>query len=388
MKFLRAISSILSSVLAFILTIALVIALTAISAAHAINEKTIQQVSSSILQNDEVRKEISKEISAVAIASIVDFIKQSTPNSEDADKKIQSWEEAAPGYIDDFLSTPEVQEMIGNIAADYAMAALSNQDPQNISLSSRLNDLISENGTMVDEKFEKIFSDQNLSEEAAREKLTAYAAEQNITISSDYNSYSEVISEIVKGSQAKIDSSAQDIFGKIIPSSSADQSAEASSVLSYHTATFPSPMLAVQFAILGLEVNFNENQTPLEIFLQILNILQNPIMYLIIAAFLVISFILLAFFSFSFKKPFLFTGISTAVTGILLIVFANYPIPFDWITNQVSTGNSAFDSAIANVLPTIWSSVSSILTIHAIITIIISALFFLSFILLRKRKTY
>ncbi len=340
----------------------------------------------SVLQNDEVRQEISKEISAVAMSAITDFIKQNAQNYEDADKTIQSWESAMPGYIDDFLSTPEVQDFIGNVASDYAMAALSDNDPQNISVSSKLNDLISENGDMFDEKFDKIFTDQNLSKEAAREKIAAFAAEKDITVSENYDSYSDVILEIVKASEAKIDNSAKDIFGNIVPTANTAQADAVSSRLFYKTSNLSYPMLAVQFSILGLDMDFNEDQTTFEIFSQILTILQSPVMYVLIAALLALFFLLIAIFSLSFKKPFLFTGISVAITGVLLIVISKYPIPFDLILNQIPTENPAYNSAIAEAIPGIWSSVSSILLIHAIIATIISALCFLFFIFTKKQK--
>lgn len=385
MKGLKRFGQIISTLLSFILAIILTASLTMISAARSINENTIQNAMTSVLQNDEVREEISKEISAVAMSAITDFIKQNAQNSEEADAKIQSWEAAAPGYIDDILSTPEVQDLIGNIASEYAMAAMSNQAPPDISFSSKLNDLVSENGDMVDEKFNHIFTDQNLSEEQAREKIAAYAAEQNIPISENYDSYSVVISEIIMGSGSKIDNSAQDFFGQILPGTA--ETSPASGSISYQTARFPSPMLAIHFSILGLEVNFNEDQTPFEIFTQILAILQNPLIYVLLVMLFAVFFLLFIIFTFSFKKPLLFTGVASVITGLLLIVISKYPIPFDRILTRFSTENPMLDAAIAEALPSVWTSVSSTLTVHAIIAIAISAFFFLLYLIRSfKRK--
>ena len=384
MKSIKHLGKMISVFLSFILILILTLSLTLISAAQAINEKTIQTVISSVLRNDDVRAEISKEISTVATSAITDFIRQNAGNYDNADQTIQSWEEATPGYIDEILSTPEVQTFIGNIAADYAMAALSDDQTQpTVSLSSGLTDLIADNSDMFDKKFEKIFTDQNLSEEAAREKIVAFAAEQNITISENYDSYSDVILEIVKASEAQIDSSANDLFGNLLPASNAETS---SNSISYQVEKIPYPMLAVQFSILGLDVNFHEDQSAFEIFTQILNILQNPVMYILLIAIFAAFFLLIILFTFSFRKPFLFTGISTIITGALLIVISKFPIPFDWISNQISTGNPAYDSAITEAIPGIWTSVSAILMVHAIIAIVIGVLFSLFFILNKKAK--
>ncbi|MBR7161331.1 MAG: hypothetical protein IKD07_02860, partial [Clostridia bacterium] len=75
------------------------------------------------------------------------------------------------------------------------------------------------------------------------------------------------------------------------------------------------------------------------------------------------------------------------ITGALLLVLSNYPLPFDQILNVVSTGNPAYDTAIVEALVGAWSSATPIITIHAATAIVIGILFFFAFIALTiKRK--
>ena len=388
MKFLRAIgvtiSSFLSSILTLILVLILTVSLTVISLAHAVNEKTVQSAMSSVLQNEEVRQELSKEISGVAMTSLSDIIRSSTSDPDKAEEVILSLEESAPVYIDEFLAEPAVQELLGNVVSDFAMAALSNQSAPDISLSSQLTDLFTENSETFDEKIEKIITEQEIPADEAREKFVDLAAEFDVVISEDCTSYSEVIAQIISASSEEIDGAILSIFSSIVPTGSSE---DLTNSLSYHAISASYPMLAVQFSFLDLEVNLDEDQAPMEMLSQILTVLKHPIMYALLAAISLVFFIVMVIFCFNFRRPFFFMGLTSIITGILLILVSKYPIPFDQISALISTGNPAFDAAIPEALAGAWSSASSIVFTHAATVIILGILFIAAFVALRiKRK--
>jgi hypothetical protein len=318
------------------------------------------------------------------MSAISDLIRSGTSDPDKAEQTILSLEESAPVYIDEFLAEPAVQELLGSVVSDFAMAAISGQAAPEVSLSSQLTDLFTENSETFDEKIEKIFTEQEIPEENVRETISSLATELDVTLPDDYTSYSEAFAQIISASSEQIDGAILSIFSSIVPTEGEEDLTES---LSYRAISASHPMLAIQFSFLDLEVNIHEDQAPMEMLSQILNVLKHPLMYALLAALAFAFFIVMVIFCFNFRRPFLFMGITTIITGILLIAVSHYPIPFDQIGALISTGNPAFDAAIPEALSGAWSSASSILTTHAFAVIVIGILCVIAFVSLRiKRK--
>ena len=215
--------------------------------------------------------------------------------------------------------------------------------------------------------------------EIFRKNIESFAAKNKITLPENYSSYSDLIAQLVDRYEADIDKSANEIIETYLPFLKDLAAGENSELFSYEALEYPSPMLAVQFSFLGLEVNFYEGMSPIEMGVQILNILKSPVMYLLLTVFFLLFFLLISLFSMSFRKAFLFTGIATALTGVLLIVCSQLSIPFASITEMISTGNAAYDCAITEALSGAWPSISSNMIIHASVSIVIAVVFFLIF---------
>lgn len=286
MKFLKIIgtvfSSLLSAVLIFALVLSLTVSLTVVSTARAINEKTIQNAMLSVLQNEEVREELSQEISIAALSAAGDYIRKSFKDPAQAEKTIKMLETYAPMYLEDILSTPAVQEFIGSVASDYALATLNMKDFEEVSMSEKLDKLVSENPAMIDEKIERILKDQKISEETARKNIESFAAKNKIKLPENYTSYSDLIAQTVTRYESQIDKSSQGIIEKYLPFLK-DIVPEDVAKLSYETANYPSPMLAAHLSFLGFELTIDEEQSPIETAYQILKIFTNPMVYLLLA---------------------------------------------------------------------------------------------------------
>ena len=146
------------------------------------------------------------------------------------------------------------------------------------------------------------------------------------------------------------------------------------------------PVLTAVPPISPADTETAEAESALGILSDILAILQNPRIYAAVFALLLIFFLITALFTWSFKRPLLFIGIATILSGILLIGIANLPIPYDILaemaTDMIMPNSASLESTMHDVLVTTWDSAASIIATHALVSMAVGILACTGFALL------
>lgn len=387
MKVLRIIGTVCTSLLSAILILSLVLTLTVsmtlISTAHAFNEKTIPDAMTEVLHEEEVREELAQEISLVALSSVSKYIQQTSQDPTKMEKTLEMLETYAPVYMEDILSTPEIQEFVGSVIADYTMAALAMKNYDAISLSDKMIHLVSENGAVIDRKIAQIFSDLNVSDATARQYIASYSKHFDITVPENYSSYSDLLLQTVTHYSENIDRSAKNVIETILPILEFIDF-QGLVGLSYQSTASSTPMLSAQIVLLSANANAPESSA--DELSQNFTFFKNPVMYVIVAALFFVCFCLLALCSGGFRKAFLFTGIATVASGLILLVMSQMSAPLNPIIS-LFFANTSENSAVLQALYGVWPSVSPLMVIHASVIIAISVVLFIIFVdLTVKRK--
>ncbi|MBQ8497141.1 MAG: hypothetical protein IJ489_06800 [Clostridia bacterium] len=407
MKIYRTIGTILSSLFMLILVIVLTASLLILSAARAVSKDTISNITKTVLSNEDVQAEISSEISSALTDMLQNIVStkpsqpptqnqnqnqnqnstpqnpsQSTGNTtngnENTEQSPETVIQVTEEKITEILNMPEVQDTLSDIVSDYAMAIIEQKENHNISCSQSIEDMLAENPEAFNIQIEDIIKECNLTYDDFYDIAKELAEQNDFAIPEKGASYTAVAIAILGHKSEEIDALIEGVIEQFLPASdSADQ------IYAIHTM----PVLtAVPSITAPSETEIDEAQSTLETISSVLTILKNPRIYAALLSLLLVFFLITALFTWSFKRPLLLIGIAAILTGILLIGVANLPIPYDALAELtaeiIMPDSDSLESTMRDVIITTWDSAASIITTHAIVSVLIGILCCTSFALI------
>ena len=435
MKIYRTLGTILSSFLIVILVIALFSSMLVFSAARAVSKNTISDITKAIVANEDVRAEISTSLSS----SIADMLQSALGNSSDQTGNVENPSGGNPctsegnvgspegniggsegniggsegnvgefegdvgtpeqnenstpstpendllafseGLINDVLNMPEVQDTIGDIVAEYAMAILEQKHPE-VSLSESIENMFAENPEAFNTQIENVVTQCQLTYDDIYEIAASIAEESEFEVPAYGASYTDLILSVFGQVREEIDALLDGILTEFLP---ATDSAE--TIPTVKNARAFTVLTAMPLTSIPANNDTAEAESALAIFSNILSILQDPKIYFAVFALLLIFFLITALFTWSFRRPLLFIGIAMIITSLLLLTVTFFPIPYDALAemaaDMIMPDSATMVSTIRDVIVATWYNAASVIGIHAIACLLIGALCCTGFALLR-----
>lgn len=428
MKIYRTLGTILSSFLIVILVIALFSSMLVFSAARAVSKNTISDITKAIVANEDVRAEISTSLSS----SIADVLQSALGNSSDQTGNVENPSGGNPGtsegnvgspegniggsegnvgesegnvidpeqnenstpstpendllafsegLINNVLNMPAVQDTIGDIVAEYAMAILEQKNPE-VSLSESIENMFAENPEAFNTQIENVVTQCQLTYDDIYEIAASIAEESESEVPAYGASYTDLILSVFGQVREEIDALLDGILTEFLP---ATDSAEA--IPTVKNARAFTVLTAMPLTSIPANNDTAEAESALAIFSNILSILQDPKIYFAVFALLLIFFLITALFTWSFRRPLLFIGIAMIITSLLLLAVTFFPIPYDALAemaaDMIMPDSATMVSTVRDVIVATWYNAASVIGIHAIACLLIGALCCTGFALLR-----
>ena len=400
MKAYRIIGSIFGSILMPVFIIVLCACLLVASAAGLITTKSITNMVESAMDNDDIQSSVSEVlVENLTIPGISD-----NPEMQDSINQIMSLP-SVQGMISDIISDGAEELTSGNFDGELNVQEILQdtltQDPELLStMSTEIVDIMIENEelrnsiatSLLGENASEILGDELIDDlmqapevKNIFAKMITGTLQTGLQIEAEAINITDEMENLISENPALV----EDVMDALIPNEEAFQNVIAEATTYAQENGLPAPdanISKLDFAAYYLnlygdqlnsifqntnfdaDVDYTDYETPtsssdnalnltfdeetvamINQAAEVLNILRSPLFILAILGILLFYYLLMALFTWSFRYPLMFCGITAILTGMLLIAITNLPV-YDLLNASAAT-----DSAELLVFPLITS---------------------------------
>ena len=269
--------------------------------------------------------------------------------------------------IDDLMQAPEVKNIFAKMITGTLQTGLQ-IEAEAINITDEMENLISENPALVEDVMDALIPNEEAFRNAIAEAAT-YAQENGLP-APDANI-------------SKLDFAAYylDLYGDQLNSIFRNTNFDADvDYTDYETPTSSSDN--------ALNLTFDEETVAMiNQAAEILNILRSPLFILAILGILFFYYLLMALFTWSFRYPLMFCGITAILTGMLLIAITNFPV-YDLLNASAATDSA--ELLVFSLITSVWGVLAKKIVLFGttgiVLGILLITVFIITGIMIKNKK--
>ena len=269
--------------------------------------------------------------------------------------------------IDDLMQAPEVKNIFAKMITGTLQTGLQ-IEAEAINITDEMENLISENPALVEDVMDALIPNEEAFRNAIAEAAT-YAQENGLP-APDANI-------------SKLDFAAYylDLYGDQLNSIFRNTNFDADvDYTDYETPTSSSDN--------ALNLTFDEETVAMiNQAAEILNILRSPLFILAILGILFFYYLLMALFTWSFRYPLMFCGITAILTGMLLIAITNLPV-YDLLNASAATDSA--ELLVFSLITSVWGVLAKKIVLFGttgiVLGILLITVFIITGIMIKNKK--
>ncbi len=331
-----------------------------------------EKIAESLLSDPEAVKEIASDLTGVIMTDEALIATVIPPESEIG---------IVFSYLDEdtkesLLADEDVHAMVSDMITVMITNTLEPNRAQTIDVAKKIQTLVEENPALIEQILNSYMPDEE-SKNAVIADLKLYADSIGAAYPEENLSQIEFASYLVDLYYDKINADINLALGF---------SQAAPHDLDY-TDFFDPKAAAFSQSSSGAAITFDEETTEkINSFSSYLSIFRSKVFLALTIIFLILFYFLMVLFTWDFRTPLIFTGITSVITGLLLFVIGILPVQS--LLSTINMGE--YDDLIQALVQIIWIDFSEALMIAGLISLIAGIIMILGFVLFRiyAKKNY